>query len=958
MAEAKPIPNQKLRYERERRAWSQQDVADKVGTTPLNVGRWERGVTMPGPYFRQKLCDIFEKTPKELGLVHETAGTETPPASPAQTPSTATSHESPSLLWNVPYNRNPLFTGREDILAQLHDAFLNGEQPIALAQAQAISGLGGIGKTQTAVEYAYRYRDSYEAVFWARADSADLLSSDYLTIAALLALPQRSEQDQSLVVKAVLHWFDTYERWLLILDNADDLEAISPFIPSAGKGHVLLTTRAHSTGTITGRIELDTMGLEEGTFLLLRRAKLLRGNSSSLQAVSETLHSQARAIVEAVDGLPLALDQAGAYIEGTGCSLSDYLKFYKTRRYRLLRMRGESAAGHPEPVATTWSLSFDKVERANPAAAELLRLCAFLHPDSIPESMIVEGATALGLILRPVAEDEMELNEAIGELRKYSLVKRDPELKILNIHRLVQAVIRDGMDKETQREWAERVVKMVNRAFPVVEFTSWPMCQQLLPHAQVCTEFIEQWEIRSMEAALLLQKIGDYLCAREQYSYAQKLFQRSLELRRSLVGNDAPLLIDSMVALAMAYYEQGNYTDAEEMFRQALGASEKAFGLANPRVADILNGLGQLYWQWTKYAEGVEVLLRSLQIRQQVLGTDHSDVADSFNNLALIYLYQGKCNEAELLFEQAAAIWEKAEGPLHPSTLTCKMNIGVTYIRLGKYTEAERILTEVLYQREQVERMVGSRPYDMGFSFFNLGIVYGEIGKYKQAETLHQQALLKWESILGTNHPRISGVLCSLGNFYRIQGKYAQATALYERSLSICKWEISSKVVDIEVANCLSGLAEIFRIQGKYAEAASFHERALFIREQMAGPESLPVASTLNGLGSLSYDLGNYTEAETLFQRALTIREHYLGKSHPYVAYTLSCLASLYFAQCQYGKAEALFTRALSIQDYNLEPDHPQRLETLKNYIKLLYQIHREAEAAELEESLRVFQAK
>lgn len=344
-------------------------------------------------------------------------------------------------MWNVPYRRNLFFTGREDILTFLRNA-LTSQHPVALAQPQAISGLGGIGKTQTAIEYAYRYRESYDAVLWARADSYDLLVSDFLLIAALLHLPESNEQDQSKVVKAVIRWFDTHEQWLLILDNADHIEMANKFIPSTGKGHILLTTRAHSTGTVAQRIELEKMEAEEGTLFLLRRTKRLKDNAP-LENVPETVRSQTQNIVEAVDGLPLALDQAGAYIEETGCSLTDYLKFYKTRRNRLLRTRGRDASGHPEPVATTWSLSFDKIEQANPAAAELLRLCAFLHPDAIPQSMMVEGASELGPILGSVAKDELELNEAIGELRKYSLVKRDPEAKLLNIHRLVQVVVKE-----------------------------------------------------------------------------------------------------------------------------------------------------------------------------------------------------------------------------------------------------------------------------------------------------------------------------------------------------------------------------------------------------------------------------------------------------------------------------------------------------------------------------------
>src|SRR5258706_1400047 len=191
----KSTPNLKLRYERERRAWSQQDVADKVGTTPLNVGRWERAITTPGLYFRQNLCEVFEKSTQELGFVVEhidpIKSVPSPQGSPtADGPTGQAFQETAAPLWNVPYTRNLLFTGREAILGQLHRTLTSEDQPIALAQPQAISGLGGIGKTQTAMEYAYRYRDNYQIVLWARADSYDLLVSDFMLIAAILNLSQ------------------------------------------------------------------------------------------------------------------------------------------------------------------------------------------------------------------------------------------------------------------------------------------------------------------------------------------------------------------------------------------------------------------------------------------------------------------------------------------------------------------------------------------------------------------------------------------------------------------------------------------------------------------------------------------------------------------------------------------------------------------------------------------------
>ena len=353
-------------------------------------------------------------------------------------------------FWNVPYRRNPYFTGREDLLTRLHELLHSGKAA-ALTQPQAISGLGGIGKTQTAVEYAYRSRDDYQAVLWASAASRETLISDFVALAALLQLPERDLADQGVVVAAVKRWLASNKGWLLILDNADDLELAAEFMPLESSGHILLTTRAQSTGTIANSLEVEKMEQPEGALLLLRRAKKLSSRMLHWSRPQRLIAPWLKLIVRELDGLPLALDQAGAYIEETNCGLSGYLDLYRTHRKDLLQRRSKLRSEHPEPVATTWSLSFQKVEQANPAAADLLRLCAFLDPEAIPEDIITEGAAEAGPLLHPVAADAFQLNEAIEVLRTYSLIKRNAETKTLNMHRLVQVVLKDGMDKKTQR---------------------------------------------------------------------------------------------------------------------------------------------------------------------------------------------------------------------------------------------------------------------------------------------------------------------------------------------------------------------------------------------------------------------------------------------------------------------------------------------------------------------------
>ena len=217
-------------------------------------------------------------------------------------------------VWNVPHRQNPFFTGRENIITRLHER-LTTTKGVTHSQAQAISGLGGIGKTQTAVEYAYRYGEEYQFVLWANANSRKTLISDFVAIADLLNLPEKSIRDHNLIVNAVKRWMQSNSEWLLILDNADP-SLIEAFVPAARGGHVLLTTRTQATGGVVQHIELDKMSLEEGALFLLRRANMITPNEQDKLLAEEKI-AEAKEITNIMDGLPLALDQAGAYIEET-----------------------------------------------------------------------------------------------------------------------------------------------------------------------------------------------------------------------------------------------------------------------------------------------------------------------------------------------------------------------------------------------------------------------------------------------------------------------------------------------------------------------------------------------------------------------------------------------------------------------------------------------------------------
>ncbi len=237
------------------------------------------------------------------------------------------------------------------MLNKLHKAFrsaIAAESP----QPLALSGLGGIGKTQTAIEYAYRYRNEYNKILWVQAETRETLELDFCRIAGILSLPEQNEKDQSIVIKAVRRWLEAQIGWLLIFDNADDLGMVSDYLPLMNMGSILLTTRAQTMAGLAQKIEIEEMGLQENISFLQRRAGISVHDSSFEKSTARD-HLKAIEIVQEMGGLPLALDQAGAYIEETRCSLSKYLTLYHAQQTRLLKRRGGIVANHPEPVATS-----------------------------------------------------------------------------------------------------------------------------------------------------------------------------------------------------------------------------------------------------------------------------------------------------------------------------------------------------------------------------------------------------------------------------------------------------------------------------------------------------------------------------------------------------------------------------------------------------------------------------
>lgn len=862
-------------------------------------------------------------------------------------PIVATPPEDSSVIWNVPYRRNTFFTGRTQVLTLLHDTFCSGKMAI---KTLAVSGLGGIGKTQIAVEYVYRYHSEYHFILWVRGDTRDKILSDIAALATMLNLKEQHEQEQRRVIEAVRTWLRKNTKWLLIIDNVEDLRLIQTLLPSTGQGHILLTTRTQTTANIAQCIDLGKMTLEEGSLFLLRRTKILT-QDATLQDASIADCQKAKAIAEVLDGLPLALDQAGAYIEETGCSLSNYLYRYQTGRMKLLDMRGSFDFDHPASVTATFSSSFDKIEKISPVAAELLCFSAFLHPDAIPEELIINGAAELGPTLQPLATDLILLDATLVILRKFSLVRRSSGTNMLSMHRLVQAVLRDSMSEKIQRIWVERTVQAINLALPnVSELYMWQRCQQYMPHVQHCVALIEKWKIVSSEAARLLEQTGIYLQVQAQFTQAYVLFEQASNMLTLLAEAGPATRVASLSHHFWHYYYQGQYAQAEQPIWKALRLLQQTPGTDQQPLAACLADVAHLSYQQGKYSQAEDYFLQALAIYEKHVGLQHSSVVCTFSGLGNVYLALAKYDRAEKFFWDALNIWQQMPEPQHP--LMCMTLNGLAQLSLarGRYAQAELYLQQ---ERAHLEQTLQPVHPALAYNLNGWALLYIAQGKYHQVEPLLRQSLTILEQTVGLHHPIAGRTFDTLGRLSYLQGKYMAAQRKYmtaEQSFQKAQ-SIREQALGVEhpdVLTTINNLADVYMKQDKLNVAEELYKDVLAVRTRILGAEHPAVAQTLQSMAQLSYSQRQYAHAQQVYNQVRTIREKVLGPEHPDVAQCLYGLALIYYQKWKkFDLAEPLLQRALAIYEKAQVPEHPEVAQILRTYAGLLYVLNRNSEAAE-----------
>ncbi|PCD20313.1 hypothetical protein AU210_016180 [Fusarium oxysporum f. sp. radicis-cucumerinum] len=696
----------------------------------------------------------------------------------------------------IPYPRNEDLVHREDLINRI-DKLLPSTSG---SQSAALWGLGGSGKTQIALDYAYRRCDADDecCIFWVHADSEATFLADYKTIGKKLGVDERL--DGTDLLDAVRNEIEVRSEWVMILDNADDLgifgvgqqakggetkenqnQNLHIYLPCTLRGTVLWTSRdAHIAGTLVGArrgIEVRSMAVGEATTLL---ARIRDEPLTAEEAVEE---AGVDALLQELQYLPLAISQAGAYMRRMSMTAEQYLDLLRQGKTRWEVLKLSDADRHRRPevsnsVLETWRISIERIRAESETSYRILHVVAYVDSQDIPqELMVAAGRYNVGPVNPVGSQDstrqvsELELLEAIARLREFSFLslrQTDDGGRRYEMHKLVQEAIRYGLrvrgsmvptignalgaDKgpnEDEGYYCGKALQIVDDLFPLSEPATWARCEQYLTHAIRVGEWAEVGRTE-IKTATLLAKISYFLYDRGRWREKEPVDSRAWGLRRGVLGEKHPDTIRSMADLAVTYYEKGWYRKAEGIHQEALDFRREELGEKHPDTIWSMAELAKTYHQQGRYDEDEEISAKVLELRREVLGEKHPDTIDSMADLAATYHAQGRYDKAEGIYQEVLDLRREVLGEKHPDTIDSMASLATTYHAQGRYDEAEKLKIEALELRQEV---LGEKHPDTISSMADLAKTYHQQGRYEEALQLHQNALDLRCHVLGERHP-------------------------------------------------------------------------------------------------------------------------------------------------------------------------------------------------------------
>jgi tetratricopeptide (TPR) repeat protein len=809
----------------------------------------------------------------------------------------------PALMRGLP-PRNSYFSGRAELLVEIRETLSNLSEAAVLPHA--LHGLGGVGKTQVALEFAYRFSNVYDLVFWIPAADEEAIRRSLVSLGKSLDIPETA--DVQYMIDNTLDAMRLglkYPNWLLIFDNAADVKTVRRYIPSGGRGHVIITSRNLEWRGVSRFIEVNVFSSEESVAFLQRRWPDLGSEQAILLAGR-------------LGNLPLALNQAAAFHAETGMGLDEYLTNYDDL---VETVTSTTPTDYPEPVAATWRMAFDKLRSDAPAAAQLLQLCCFLssEPISIPMLRAGRGA-ALAPELKTALQSELSFRRAVQALGKYALAQIDTARDFLTVHSLVRAVLRDALDaddKAAAQHAAHEVLAFANPGDPD-DGETWSRHRQITPHV-VPSGLVYADDPHVRQVAI--DQVRFYF-ATGDYDMSRRIAEHILDNWRSRFGPDDVLTLRVRFHLGNALRMLGDYPRSRQETFETHSQLERTLGSGHEYTLAVANSLGADLRLLGEFDKALERDRQTLDQHRATSDIDEVSALRAANNVAVDYRLLGKFQEAWEIDQVNVRERTRSDvASYDQETLSSTNNLSRDLIGLGRYKEA---LTTQLERLPVFESHLGPDHRAVLTARRNLAIVYRKLGDLPDAHGLAKSSEEAFRRLFGPRQDTTLSAAMTLVNTMRARGDVMAARTLAEETREAY---VSTFVPNHPfVLMCEVNLAVVYRALGMRDEAYELGRAALAALRSRLGDDHphvlISAANHTNDLSSAGATAAALELSRDTYDRSLRVRV----AQHPN---TLSAAANLALdldANGQHDEAAALRRTTIEQMRMVFGPEHPETI--------------------------------
>ncbi|WP_308711602.1 FxSxx-COOH system tetratricopeptide repeat protein [Phytohabitans maris] len=799
--------------------------------------------------------------------------------------------------------RNAAFTGRNDILENLRDELAG---TVTVVMPQALYGLGGVGKTQVAREYANRFAAHYDVVWWISAEQPGMIRAELAELGEKLGIPMEDNDNATArTVLDALERGEPYRRYLLIYDNVHDPADVREYIPQ-GPGDVLLTSRNPAWSSQARPIHIGVFARGESIALLRKKVKGLA-------------EVDADQVAEKLGDLPLAIEQAAAWLAETAMPVSEYLRELDRQLPRVLAEN--PPPGYQETAAAIWLLSLDRLRQQRPAAAKLMELCSFFGPEPIPTALLYSDRCVKVLAEYDVAlrdlKDRMLVGALIRDIGRFALAQPGAGPSSIQVHRLVQAVIRERLSPQDQRENRRHVHEILAAANPKNpdEPSFWDVYDEIWPHL-VPPKTIES---TTPEVRQLVIDVVRYLYRRGYYVSCQELAEET-QVRWSAADilDDDPMTLVLRFHLANTVRARGDYTASLAQNQDILARQERTLGPEHPYTLLTARSLGADLRTFGRYAQARDLDELTLVRFRRVFGEDDQQTLAAANNLAVTLRLVGDFRRATELDEETLRRGREVLGERHPLTLQFAANYGRDLREIGDFPGSKRVLEQTF---EHLRTVLGDEHADTLRAARSMAVTLRKMGDLEVARDLTRDTLTKHEHRHGPEH--LDTLACSL-NLACDDSALNDDRAAQQRAEAVLgRYQRLVGEDHPFTLACANDLAIFIRRQGDHDTARSLSERVVERLVERLGPDHpYAIASQLN-LANDVYAMAEYDRARDLDEQAFARFSAVLGEEHPDTLAAAVNLALSRRATGDTARARSLSTGVLARIRRTLGDDHP-----------------------------------